>query len=78
MQKGGMKIAPVGRMRVLALGAFVVSAALRALEGVAGQWGPDQLLWLSALSGPLAAAGLLALAVSLGATFLGAKRRMES
>jgi len=61
-------------LRVVALVAFVVSAGLRALEGVAGQWGPEELLWLSALSGPLAAAGLLALAVSLGATFLSVRR----
>ena len=61
-------------LRVFALVAFGASAALRALEGVAGQWGPDELLWLSALSGPLAAAGLFALAVSLGATLLGAKK----
>lgn len=57
-------------LRAFAIGAFASSAALRALEGVAGQWGPAELLWLSALSGPLAASGLFALAASLGATLL--------
>ena len=57
-------------LRVLALAGFALSALLRALEGVAGQWGPAELLWLSGLSGPLAASALLALAASLGATLL--------
>lgn len=60
-------------LRVGAMVAFAVSAALRALEAVAGQWGPDALLWASALSGPLAAAALFALAASLGATLLARK-----
>jgi len=60
-------------LRAFAMGAFASAAALRALEGVAGQWGPAGLLWFSALSGPLAAAGLLALALCLGATLLSAR-----
>ncbi len=57
-------------LRVFALAGFAASSLLRALEGVAGQWGPAELLWLSGLSGPLAASALLALAASLGATLL--------
>ena len=57
-------------LRVFALAGFAASALLRALEGVAGQWGPAELLWISGFSGPLAALALLALAVSLGATLL--------
>jgi NnrS protein len=57
-------------LRAFAMGAFASGATLRALEGVAGQWGPAWLLWLSALSGPLAASGLAALAICLGATLL--------
>lgn len=61
-------------LRVLAIGAFALSAVLRALEAVAGQWGPESLLWLSASSGPLAAAGLFALAGSLVSTLLVSRR----
>jgi hypothetical protein len=61
-------------LRAFAVGAFALSAALRALEGIAGQWGPFGLLWVSALSGPLAAAAFFALAASLGATLAGARR----
>jgi NnrS protein len=57
-------------LRAFAMGAFALSATLRALEGVAGQWGPAGLLWLSALSGPLAASGLFALTACLVATLL--------
>lgn len=57
-------------LRAFAMGAFASSATLRALEGVAGQWGPAGLLWPSALSGPLAASGLFALAACLGVTLL--------
>jgi hypothetical protein len=61
-------------LRAFAMAAFAVSAALRALEGIAGQWGPFGLFWLSALSGPLAAAAFFALAASLGATLVFQKR----
>ena len=64
----------LGWLRIFAMAAFALSAALRALEAVAGQWGPEGLLWLSASSGPLAAAGLFALAASLGATLLAGRR----
>ncbi len=57
-------------LRVFAMAAFAVAAVLRALEGVAAQWGPAALLWASAISGPLAALALAALAGSLGATLL--------
>ncbi len=57
-------------LRASAMAGFALSAALRALEAVAGQWGPPQLLTVSALSGPLAALALLALAASLVATLL--------
>lgn len=60
-------------LRIFALGGFALSAVLRALEAVAGQWGPASLLWASALSGPLAALALLALAVSLGVTLATAR-----
>jgi hypothetical protein len=62
-------------LRVFALVGFGLSAVLRALEAVAGQWGPTQLLWLSAASGPLAAAALLALALSVATTFASKKSR---
>ncbi|HTO99690.1 MAG TPA: hypothetical protein VMK66_21720 [Myxococcales bacterium] len=55
-------------LRAFAMGAFALSAVLRAVEGIAGQWGPEGLLWASALSGPLAAAAFFALATSLGVT----------
>lgn len=61
-------------LRSFAMGAFALSAALRALEGIAGQWGPFALLWVSALSGPLAAAAFFALAASLGATLAGKRQ----
>jgi len=57
-------------LRTAALVGFPVSAVLRALEAVAGQWGPAGLLSLAAASGPLAALSLLALAVSIGATLI--------
>ena len=57
-------------LRLFAISGFALAAVLRALEGVAGQWGPAALLWASALSGPLAALALAALAASLGATLL--------
>ncbi|MGZ6142841.1 MAG: NnrS family protein, partial [Myxococcales bacterium] len=57
-------------LRTFAMLGFAASAVLRALEAVAGQWGPSWLLWLSALSGTLAAAALFALAASVGATIL--------
>lgn len=60
-------------LRTFAVLGFATSALLRALEGVAGQWGPAALLWASALSGPLAAAALFALAASIAATLFGAK-----
>lgn len=63
------------RLRRFAVLGFAASALLRALEGVAGQWGPAELLRVSALSGPLAAAALFALAASLAATLSGAKRQ---
>jgi hypothetical protein len=62
------------RLRVFAVLGFATSALLRAFEGVAGQWGPAALLWASALSGPLAAASLFAIAASIGATLFGARR----
>ena len=55
-------------LRAFAVVAFATSAVFRAFEGVAGQWGPAGLLWLSGLSGPLAAAALVALAASIFAT----------
>jgi hypothetical protein len=57
-------------LRLFALAGFALSALLRALEGVAGQWGPAELLWFSSFSGPLAASALFALAASLGLTLL--------
>jgi hypothetical protein len=65
-------------LRTFAMGAFALSAALRALEGIAGQWGPFALLWASALSGPLAAAAFFALAASLGATLAGGRRQASA
>ncbi|HZR08977.1 MAG TPA: hypothetical protein VFA79_10375 [Myxococcales bacterium] len=65
-------------LRAFAVFAFAVSGALRGLEGIAGQWGPDGLFWLSALSGPLAAAAFFALAATLGATLLAAKRQRSA
>lgn len=61
-------------LRTFAVLGFAGSALLRALEGVAGQWGPAALLWASALSGPLAAAALFALAASIAATLFGGRR----
>ena len=55
-------------LRVGACLAFPVAALARTLEGVAGQWGPPWLLWISAASGPLAAAAFAALAASVVAT----------
>jgi hypothetical protein len=60
-------------LRLFAIVGFALSAVLRALEGVAGQWGPSELLWASAISGPLAAVALVALAASLGATLVQAR-----
>ncbi|HET7787597.1 MAG TPA: hypothetical protein VFL36_16615 [Myxococcales bacterium] len=60
-------------LRTFAVLGFAASALLRSLEGVAGQWGPAGLLWASGLSGPLAAAALVALAASLAATLFAAK-----
>jgi hypothetical protein len=51
--------------RSFALFAFPAAALLRALEAFAGQWGPAELLWASALSGPLALSAVLALATSV-------------
>lgn len=60
-------------LRPFAMIGFALAAAMRALEGVAGQWGPAWLLRVSAISGPLAAAALVALAASLGATLIQAR-----
>ncbi len=57
-------------LRAFALIAFPLAALLRAVEAVAGQWGPAGLLWISAASGPVALAGIVALVVSLGATLV--------
>jgi hypothetical protein len=62
------------KLRAFAMAGFAVAAVARSLEGVAGQWGPDWLLWLSALSGTLAVAALLALAISVGGTLLTDRR----
>jgi hypothetical protein len=62
-------------LRAFAMGGFALSAALRALEGIAGQWGPEGLLWLSALSGPLGALAFFALAASLGTTLVLSRRQ---
>lgn len=57
-------------LRAFACLGFAGAALLRTAEAFAGQWGPPQLLWVSAMSGPLAAAAFLALAICLGITLL--------
>lgn len=60
-------------LRAFAIFAFVLSALMRAGEGIAGQWALAMPLRVSAYSGWLALAGFTALLVSLGATLVHAR-----
>ncbi len=54
--------------RGVAVFALPLAAALRATEGIAGQWGPAWVVDLAAASGPVGAIGFLGLVASVGTT----------
>lgn len=63
-------------LRAAALIAFPLSAVLRTAEGFAHLWGASWLLWISAASGPIAAAAFIAFAVAVGVTLVGRRSKL--